>query len=124
MFSYHIVFVLVKELICLICDISCVVVNCKGGPSKFGLAEAFVCLVCLIHLLCECFMCGLWKHACLIQECNYSSRFLLNQVQHILIVYKLNIAPVNFLPCVFFLLHLEYMLIKVLLQLLICQIDT
>lgn len=38
--------------------------------------------------------------------------YLFNQVQHILIVYKFNIAPVYFLPCVFFLLHLKHMLQK------------
>jgi len=108
----------------MVAYISCVVVDCKGGASKFGLAEALMCLVCLVHLLGKCFMSGLWKHTCLIQKSNYSSRFLLNQVQHILIVYKFNIAPVYFLPCVFLLLHLKHMLVEVLLQLLVCQIDT
>jgi hypothetical protein len=88
MFSDHIVFVLVKKIVGLICDlssrkffqspwwyisnyhyhqtnsyISCVVVDCESSPGKFGLAEALMWFVCLIHLLCECLMSGLWKHA-------------------------------------------------------------
>lgn len=47
----------------IVAYISCVVVDCKGCPSKFGLAEALMCLICLVHLLSKCFMCRLWKHA-------------------------------------------------------------
>lgn len=35
---------------------------------------------------------------------------LLNQIQNILIVYEFNIAPINFLISVFFLLHFKNML--------------
>jgi hypothetical protein len=77
-------------------------------------------------------------------------QYLLNKIQNILVVHKLYIAPIDFLLCVLLLLHLEYMLwrkmpiylnnlsmmmfklylechsylIKMLLQLLICEVDT
>lgn len=48
---------------------------------------------------------------------------LLYQIQNILVVYKFNVTPIDFLFLIFFLLHLEYMLIKMLLKLFICKID-
>lgn len=33
-----------------------------------------------------------------------------NQIQHILVINKLNVAPIDFFFCIFFLLHLEDML--------------
>ena len=61
--------------------------------------------------------------ALLIQEVQDTQRLLLNEVQDVLVVHKGDIGPVNLLPLVFSLLHLEDVLIEVLLQLLVCQID-
>jgi len=61
--------------------------------------------------------------ALLIQEVQDSQRLLLNEVQNVLVVHKGDIGPVDLLPLVLSLLHLEDMLIEVLLQLLVGQID-
>ena len=61
--------------------------------------------------------------ALLIQEVQDSQRLLLNEVQDILVVHKGDVGPVNLLPLILSLLHLEDVLIEVLLQLLIGQID-
>lgn len=39
--------------------------------------------------------------------CRIESTNLLNEIQNILIINKLNVAPVNFFLTIFFLLHLE-----------------
>jgi len=61
--------------------------------------------------------------ALLIQEVQDSQRLLLNEVQNVLVVHKGDIGPVDLLPLVLSLLHLEDVLIEVLLQLLVGQID-
>lgn len=34
--------------------ISSIMVNCEVCSGKFWLAKAFVCFICLVHLLCKC----------------------------------------------------------------------
>ena len=65
----------------------------------------------------------LGEAALLIQEIQDAQRLALYEVQHILIVYKLDVGPVNLLSLVLSLLHLEDVLVEVLLELLIGQID-
>lgn len=48
----------------------------------------------------------------LIHNKSLISNYLLNKIKNILIIHKFYIAPINFLFCVLFLLHLEYMLLK------------
>jgi len=36
---------------------------------------------------------------------------LLNKIKNLLVIYKLDITPINFFPCIFFLFHLKHMLL-------------
>ena len=49
---------------------------------------------------------------------------LLNQLQNVGIVHKIDVAPVNLLLLVLLLLALEHVLVEVLLELLVRQVDT
>lgn len=60
--------------------------------------------------------------ALLVQHIKYA-QLPLNEIQHILVVHKLDVAPINGFPLILSLLHLEDMLVEMLLQLLIGQID-
>lgn len=68
-----------------------------------------------------------WAHpgkaTLLIQGVEDAQGLLLNQVQHVLVVHKLNVAPVDGLTLVLGLLHFEDMLVEMLLQLLVGQVD-
>jgi hypothetical protein len=61
--------------------------------------------------------------ALLIKQVQDAQGLLFNEVQHILVVHKGDVGPVNLLALVLGLLHLEYVLVEVLLQLLIGQVD-
>ena len=61
--------------------------------------------------------------ALLVEDVQDAHGLALDQVQHILVVHKLDVAPVDGLSLVLGLLHLEDMLVEVLLQLLIRQVD-
>lgn len=63
-----------------------------------------------------------WKAALLVQDIQ-DAQFALDKVQHILIVHKLNVTPVDRLALILSLLHLEDMLVEMLLQLFIGQVD-
>jgi len=124
MLSNNIVFVLIQEQLGLISNITSVMIDCEVSATKLWLTKTLMISVLLKELSRECLICGFWKHAGFIEKSNDSRGFLLNEVQDILVVDELNVAPVDGLLGVLFLLHLEYMLIKMLLELLIGQIDT
>ncbi len=63
-----------------------------------------------------------WKPTRFIQQ-RQNAHLVFNQIQHILIVLKCNVAPVNLLLHILLLLLLEYMSIEMLLELFICQVD-
>jgi hypothetical protein len=43
-------------------------------------------------------------------QCQEKVKDLLNQIQHILVINKFYVAPVDFFFCIFFLFHFKYML--------------
>ena len=90
-FCYNVILVFVKELVSLVYNlwnqkpcielptilalvseiisgtessayIPCIMIDCEICSGKFGLAEALMSFICLIHLLCKCLMGWLRKH--------------------------------------------------------------
>ena len=64
----------------------------------------------------------LWEAAGLVQQVQ-NAHARLNQVQHILVVHELDVAPLDRLTLILRLLHLENVLIEMLLKLLVRQVD-
>lgn len=59
----------------------------------------------------------------LVQQVQNAQGLLFNEVQHILVVHKGDVAPIDSLALVLGLLHLEDVAVEVLLQLLVGQVD-
>jgi hypothetical protein len=64
-----------------------------------------------------------WEAAELIQQIQDTHGPFLDEIQHVLVIDKLDVGPVDALLLVLGLLHLEHVLVEVLLQLLIGQVD-
>lgn len=90
-FCYNVILVFVKELVSLVCNlwkqrlelsyqlltliskrrseiessayIPCIMIDSEICSGKFGLAEALMSFICLVHFLCKCLMGWLRKHA-------------------------------------------------------------
>jgi len=58
-----------------------------------------------------------------IEELENRHGFLLQQVNTLLVIYELNMAPLNTLPFIFFLFQPKHMMVEMLLQLLISIVD-
>ena len=125
MLQHHVVLVLVQERVGGVGHPPRVVLQREQGVAAgFGAAVALIGHVRLGQLLADGGGTAAGGEAGLVQEGQHAGRLLgLNQVQHIRVVHKLDVAPVDGLRLVLRLLRLEHVLVEVLLQLLVRQVD-
>ena len=92
---------------------------CSALPPPSPCAPAWRCYHCCCYPAVQpC----LGEAAGLIQQVE-DAHLGLDEVQHVLVVHKLDVAPLDGLALVLGLLHLEDVLVEVLLQLLVGQVD-
>ncbi len=75
------------------------------------------------ELLQHCFVTAARKIALVIEQIEKTVGFVLNQLQALGVVVKVNVAPTDSFPLVLFLLVLEHMLVEIVLQPLVCVVD-
>lgn len=97
-------------------------VNRKSRLAELGLLEIWILRKVAKQLLRKRNVVSFGETTLLVENRN-DAQLIFNQRQDRLIVGKLNVGPVNLLARVLGLLELENVLIKLLLQLLVCPVD-